>query len=66
MWRRLKNFWFLSGLSKEDIRKNPETFMQQYVNAQEMSGKAYIIGLSEEEQSYQDSLNVDNKDTKIS
>ena len=27
--------------------------------------RAYIIGLSEEEQSFKDSLNIDQKDTKL-
>ncbi len=27
--------------------------------------KAYIVGLSDEEQAFKDSLNVDNRDTKL-
>lgn len=63
--KRIQNIWFLSGLSKEDIQKNPQTFMTQYVNVQESHGMAYIAGLSEEEEAFNNSLNWDDKDTKL-
>lgn len=64
--QRLKNLWYWSGVSLEEFKENPQGTAVQYFNAQNMSGQAYIIGLSEEEQSYKDSLNVDNKDTILS
>lgn len=38
--------------------------MTKYVNAQEMQGQGYIIGLSDEEQSFADSINK-NVDVKL-
>lgn len=64
LWARCRNLWFLSGISKEEMLANPHTFIQRAINVQEQL-QGYIIGLSDEEQSFKDSLNVDNKDTKL-
>lgn len=65
LWKRVVNLWFLSEISKEDIQKNPHSFALHHANKQDIKGKAYIIGLSDEEQSYAETLNANGKDTLI-
>lgn len=62
---RIKNLWFLSTISREDIRENPNSFMTRALHREEMGGMAYIAGLSDEEQSFSDTLNADGKDTTL-
>lgn len=62
---RVKNLWFLSSISKEDMIANPHSFIQRAINAQESHGVAYISGYSEEEQIFVDSLNANGEDTKV-
>lgn len=62
--QRIQNLWFFSSISKEEMMENPHSFIQRAINAEE-SPLGYISGLSEEEQNYKDSLNIDNKDTRI-
>lgn len=61
---RVKTIWYLSGLSKEDLQENPQLFTQ-FINKRDSPKMGYIIGLSEEEQSFADTLNVDNRDTLV-
>ena len=50
------------------IRKNERT-IERFMNTNPIVSpeqpKAFIVGLSEEEQMFRDSLNFDNKDSKI-
>lgn len=66
IFQRIKNLWFWSGISKEHTIKNPHSFVKQHIAEQEIKDGGYIIGLSEEEQSFKDTLNSDNRDTKLS
>jgi hypothetical protein len=61
---RLKNLWFWSGVSAKDVQDNPHSFVAQALLKQSDS-KAYIVGLSEEESSFADSLNANGLDTKL-
>lgn len=63
--KRFSTLWYLSGLSKEDLHENPQLFTQ-FVQKRDSPSQAYIIGLSEEEENFKNSLNSDNKDTLIS
>lgn len=65
LWQRLKNIWFWSSISKEDVKEHPNSYSIRQINKDEIKGEAYIIGLSEEEQSFTNSLNADNQDTKL-
>lgn len=66
MLNRLKNLYFWSSISPQDVEANPHSYVVQALNKNAIKGQGYIIGLSEEEQSFKDSLNVDNRDTKLS
>lgn len=62
---RLKNIWFWSGISPQDIKDNPHSFVSRALNKIDMQGGGYIAGLSEEESTFAQSLNIDKKDTKL-
>lgn len=62
--KRIKTLWYLSGLTKEDLQENPQLFNQMIQKA-DSPNMAYIIGLSDDEQSFKDNLNVDNRDSKL-
>lgn len=64
--QRIRNLWFLSSISKEEMVENPHSFIQRAINAEETKGQAYIVGLSEEEENFSNSLNADGKDTTLS
>jgi len=64
--KRLRNLWFWSGISAQDVQDNPHSFVAQAINKQAIQGQGYIVGLNEEEQSFKDSLNQGNRDTKLS
>jgi hypothetical protein len=64
LWQRIKTLWYLSGVTKEDLQENPQLFTQMVQKAKPQLG--YIVGFSEEEQNFANSLNRDNKDTKLS
>ena len=63
MLQRLKNLWWWSGISKEDVKEHPNSFTIHHLNKEEIKGDAYIVGLSEEESAFNATLNADNRDT---
>jgi len=66
MLERVRNLWFWSGISKDDVKANPHSYHIRKANEEEIHGQAYIIGTSEEEAAFRDSLNYDGHDTKLS
>ena len=64
--KRISNLWFWSTISPEDVKDNPHSFVAQALNKQNMQGGAYFAGLSDEEESFANSLNVNGKDTILS
>lgn len=63
--QRLKNIWFWSGISREDVKEHPNSFTIHHLNKEEIKEGAYIVGLTEEESSFASTLNADNRDTKL-
>lgn len=59
--QRIRNLYFWSGISPQDVKENPHSYTVQAVNKQEMKGQAYIIGMSDEEQSFKESLGTNDK-----
>lgn len=63
--QRIRNLYFWSSISKEDIKANPGSYHIKQINKDEIKGQAYIVGTSEEEAAFRDSLNFDGRDTKL-
>ena len=63
--QRLRNLWFWSGISAQDTKDNPHSFVTRAVNKNAIQAQGYIVGTNEEEAAFRDSLNYDGKDTLL-
>lgn len=65
MIQRIRNLWFWSSISREDVKANPTSYSLRQINKEEVGHLGYIVGLTEEESAFNATLNINNRDTKL-